>query len=134
MTGATFGDLIIRAGDDATTAIVDYARRVEGGVKRKNKIMTDDTCARDERVVVVVNFCAHAQKSTLWNSPVRGRVEFDSLGIGERDHHLRNGALGGHHGTGLSAYGERTETSGVEIGSELAAVLTLRGEIDAQAF
>ena len=56
------------------------------------------------------------------------RVEFDSLGIGERDHHLRNGALGGHHGTGLSAYGERTETSGVEIGSELAAVLTLRGE------
>ena len=81
MTGATFWRSDYSAGDDTTTAIVDYARRVEGGVRRKNKIMTDDTCARDERVVVVVNFCAHAQKSTLWNSPARGASSLTRSGL-----------------------------------------------------
>ena len=47
----------------------------------KNEIMTDDTCARDERVVVVVNFCAHAQKSTLWNSPARGAASLTRSGL-----------------------------------------------------
>ena len=81
MIGATFWRSDYSAGDDATTAIVDDARRVEGGVKRKNKIMTDDTCARDERVVVVVNFCAQAQKSTLWNSPARGTSSLTRSGL-----------------------------------------------------
>lgn len=81
MIGATFWRSDYSSGGDATTAIVDYARRVEGGVKRKNKIMTDDTCARDERVVVVVNFCAHAQKSTLWNSPARGASSLTRSGL-----------------------------------------------------